>query len=261
VLYFGSFRVVSTEWVGFFSCLIARNGVAEALDGLRTLIVSDRADLFDQGDEVYLEWLAELEDAPAGGILGAPSFARRYVQCGEGGIDSVTVPTVMGVGFDCGDGNTPCYVPPDEAPFLVIGGEADSRDYFQWPSTDVAVGGGTLTDRYFVWPKGMLSYLGYHVGRSSNLTAPERHRILDGVFGGVLPLINDEQYMSQWGGPGTCVRLQKMAESLAAFTRNEKHQDPDKYAVSISQREADLDYLYHAYYVGRCDFPWPESDQ
>lgn len=131
------------------------------------------------------------------------------------------------------------------------------EDYFEWPSTDVfeeltksAVDGRD-------WQKdGLLSAAGYTVGESSELTASgrmERLRIVfETDFTHYVPSLG-----SVWGPPATAKRLKKMANSIAAFTRNAKRRRHDNYKKAIEHWEADLDFLYREYYRGYFDFGWP----
>lgn len=70
--------------------------------------------------------------------------------------------------------------------------------YFEWPSTAApkGVGGVGVTD----WEEiGMLGYLGYHVGRTSELTAQHRRAVLSQIFSMRLPPLNSLGYMEQMG--------------------------------------------------------------
>lgn len=131
-------------------------------------------------------------------------------------------------------------------------------DYFPWPTTDApdGVGGGVA----FEWQEiGMLSYLGYHVGTTSLLTAAHRTRLLGHVFLMRLPPLNGLAYMRSWGSPDTGPRLRKIAEALAAFARNAKRRKNPNLAEAIRQWEADLSFLRSAHYAGRFDFLWPAA--
>jgi hypothetical protein len=125
-----------------------------------------------------------------------------------------------------------------------------------WPTTEPAGGSGELEAE---WPEtGMLSSLGYRVG-ASGLQRPERQEILDCAYQGKLPRVNSPVYVEAWGRPRTAVRLQKLAESLAAFTRNAKRRRAADTWETIEDWEMDLGYLKRKYYVGRYDFGWPAT--
>lgn len=112
----------------------------------------------------------------------------------------------------------------------------------------------------FFHAKGMLSFMGYRVGRHADLTPEQRRRILDYVLLGRLPRVNDDDYMRQWGGPNSSERLRKLANTLAAFARNARRRRGQRWQHAISQWEADLAHLkdrYHARYAA--DWHWPAT--
>jgi hypothetical protein len=132
----------------------------------------------------------------------------------------------------------------------------DHPDYFRWPSTEASLGEGSVTTGE--WQEiGMLRYLGYQVGRTSELTAAQRTRLLGHIFGMRLPPMNGVAYMRSWASPRSGPRLRKMAEGLAAFARNAKRRRNPNLAEAIRQWEDDLSYLRRTFYVGHFDFPWP----
>ncbi len=104
---------------------------------------------------------------------------------------------------------------------------------------------------------GMLSYLDYRVGRQNGEVASIRQRILSRVFEGRLPPVFPTDYMSSWGAPKSAARLRKIAESIAAFTRNAKRRRDYKMDDAISDWESDLGFLYDRYYIGHFSFGWP----
>jgi|GEM_PF-1391342 len=133
-------------------------------------------------------------------------------------------------------------------------------DYFRWPTTEAPGGNGSLTlDKSE--KEGMLAYLEYHVGRTLGHSSRIRQSTLTRVFECSLPPVFDEVYLRTWGPNGSAQRLQKMAESIAAFTRNAKHRNPDVLDEAIRQWEQDLNFLHERYYVGKFhfDFAWPTT--
>jgi len=64
----------------------------------------------------------------------------------------------------------------------------------------------------------------------------------------------------EWGEPQTAQRLQKMANTLAALTRNAKRHDLRSYATAIDDWEGDLAFLHERYYVHLFQFGWPATD-
>jgi hypothetical protein len=130
--------------------------------------------------------------------------------------------------------------------------------YFTWPSTSAPGGDGNLDGAG--WPRtGLLSYLGYHVGRTG-LPTTTRRAILADAYLGNLPTVNNPVYMADWGDPVCGPRLRKIAESLAAFCRNQKRKDgPHFQSAAVADWESDLAYLKGTYYDGVYDFPWPRT--
>lgn len=136
--------------------------------------------------------------------------------------------------------------------------ELAEGELFPWPSTEVGASIGSSAVAGFR-SEGMLSYLEYRVGKTAGLPANVRQSILARAFEGKLPRVFEPAYMNEWGQPRSAQRLRKMAESLAAFARNFKRLDEDRYDEAIRQWEQDLDFLYFRYYVGRFGFGWPST--
>jgi hypothetical protein len=127
--------------------------------------------------------------------------------------------------------------------------------WFAWPTTVAPPSVRKL--RGVSWRQdGMLSFLGYHVGKT--LPTPEdiRQYILEYAFECNLPPLNDLNYYLEWGEPRTAQRLKKLADTLAALTRNAKRHDPEIYTKAINDWERDLGFLRERYYVGFY-FGWP----
>ncbi|TWT71501.1 hypothetical protein [Crateriforma conspicua] len=126
---------------------------------------------------------------------------------------------------------------------------------FPWPSTEAepsASGEAVFIDAP---SKGLL---GYRVG-ASGLQTDARLSLLDTVYTDRLPQVNSMEYMSEWGHPQTAERLRKMADSIAAFVRNSKRRN-NRPQAAIDDWEADLQYLYTKFYLGRYNFFWPNTD-
>jgi hypothetical protein len=62
------------------------------------------------------------------------------------------------------------------------------------------------------------------------------------------------------GVPRTTQRLKKLANTLAALTRNAKRHDAPSYAKAIHEWENDLLFLYEKYYIRHFSFEWPSAD-
>ncbi len=132
--------------------------------------------------------------------------------------------------------------------------------FFPWPDTEAEGGDGSLNSGFFQWEKGLLKFMGYSVGQKSSLSKQKRRLLLDDIYLKELPKVNSPDYMLEWGRPHTCVRLRKMAESIASFVCNAKRRKASSMPVAVTDWEADLEYLRLKYYVGQCDFGWPTTD-
>jgi hypothetical protein len=71
--------------------------------------------------------------------------------------------------------------------------------------------------------------------------------------------MDNREYLNEWGEPKTARRLQKLAESIAAFTRNAKRRNEKNFSKAIQDWEADLAYLKKTYYDNRFSFRWPRT--
>lgn len=135
---------------------------------------------------------------------------------------------------------------------------AIGEEYFTWPSTEAQKGNGMLNS--FDAPEdGILSFFGYQVGQSSQINSSTRYAILDRLFRIVLPPILPSSHLALWGLPQSRRRLQKMAETIAAFVRNAKRRQNPSYGRAIGDWEHDLQRLHDTLYVGRFDFVWPKT--
>ncbi|MHA6685339.1 hypothetical protein [Mesorhizobium sp. A556] len=125
--------------------------------------------------------------------------------------------------------------------------------YFRWPTTVAESGNGQLSFEADAF--GVLAGAGYRVGRTRGEPETTRRRTLARLF---MVEVLDAPTRLEWGAPGTGGRLRKMAYTIAALTRNAKRRGIHmEYAVA--DWESDLNYLHGTYYVGRFDFPWPET--
>ncbi|MAH14845.1 MAG: hypothetical protein CMN65_03695 [Sphingomonadaceae bacterium] len=133
----------------------------------------------------------------------------------------------------------------------------NSEQYFDWPST--LAGKSRKGGVEINWAsEGFLSYLGYHVGESSDLTDHARRAILRRTFKMVLPPLESPDYVKSWGPPSSPARLKKMAHSLASFARSAKRRSSASFALAISEWEADLAMLREEFYVAKFGFGWPQ---
>lgn len=139
----------------------------------------------------------------------------------------------------------------------------NANEWFPWPSTDAPLGRRGAEINAEDWPpEGMLSWLGYRVGKTNPTPRAQREVILDYVFESELPPLNSHEYFAQWGEPATPKRLSKIAETIAAFVRLAKGRIDPRLGRAISDWEEDLKYLYDKYYVDQFgfDFMWPSTD-
>jgi len=127
-----------------------------------------------------------------------------------------------------------------------------------WPSTTARSGSKNLTGDVFKYEEGLLKHYGYRVG-VNGLPENKRRQILDQIFFYPLPSVGNTSYLNEWDKPGTAKRLQKLAESIAAFTRNAKRRNMKNFAQAIRDWEADLAYLKRTYYDERFYFQWPRT--
>jgi hypothetical protein len=134
------------------------------------------------------------------------------------------------------------------------------NEYFKWPTTEAPEGISLIEDTNEWHPQGMLSYVGYKVG-ISGLDEPTRRHTLRAVFTQRIPNLVSFQYMQEWGEPNSGKRLKKLAESIAAFTRNAKRNGRASYKSSIEQWEQDLKFLKNEFYIGKLvrSFDWPKT--
>jgi hypothetical protein len=134
-----------------------------------------------------------------------------------------------------------------------------SRGWPGWVSTEYTPGIRTAKKNLPPWHQtGMLGHYGYHVG-DNGLPRSKRRDILKQVFLDVLPQLNNSEYVTSWGTPTSEQRLRKMAESIAAFCRNEKRKRHPSHEA-ISDWEEDLNWLKNELYGGSFRFQWPWTD-
>ncbi len=134
-----------------------------------------------------------------------------------------------------------------------------ASDYFTWPTTEAVSGLGRVAinspDR------GILSDLGYHVGKNGKVRSVRR-QILVQVFSRELPPFHSRSYMDEWCDPGTPGRLRKLAHSIAAFARNAKRRNTANMRRAVTEWESDLRYLHDKIYIRMFAFErfdWPST--
>lgn len=110
------------------------------------------------------------------------------------------------------------------------------KTQFAYPTTKANPGTQNLSNDVFKYEQGLLKHYGYKVGKSG-LSQTERWRILDAVFSLPLSQIDNAAYLSEWGEPLSAKRLQKMVDSIAAFTRNAKRRNRRSFSKAIQDWE------------------------
>ena len=136
---------------------------------------------------------------------------------------------------------------------------SDPSEFFEWPSTEAGRGDGSIDARGWL-PEGVFKCMGYKVGSNEGLHKHLRQRILEEIFNGPIPPMFPSEYLNEWGAPGTARRLRKMAETIAAFTRNAKRRRDARMATAIDHWEEDLGHLYYEFYVEKFHFAWPSIE-
>lgn len=137
--------------------------------------------------------------------------------------------------------------------------QATRNEWFPWPTTEASLGMRRL--KGIDWrPYGILSYLGYHVGEAQPTPRAIRWHILEYIFEYQLPPLDSRAYYLEWGQLQTAQRLKKLANTLAALTRNAKRRGGLSYAAAIDDWESDLAFLRERYYDDFFHFGWPASD-
>jgi len=129
---------------------------------------------------------------------------------------------------------------------------------FVWSTTTANPGSQNLSSDVFKYESGVLRHYGYKVGMNG-LSESERWKILDTVFLYPLLQMDNAAYLSEWGEPNSAKRLQKLSESISAFTRNAKRRNKGSCSKAIQDWETDLAYLKKTYYNNRFSFQYPRT--
>lgn len=132
----------------------------------------------------------------------------------------------------------------------------EGDEFFDWPSTDANRGNGGIDTQGWLL-EGLLKVMGYKVGMDG-LAQNLRQRILAEIFSATLPPVFPDAYFLECGRPESSQRLKKMAETIAALTRNARRRGKIL-DVAIKSWEQDLEFLYYEYYVEKFHFGWPST--
>jgi hypothetical protein len=136
--------------------------------------------------------------------------------------------------------------------------------FFDWPKTGAPIGGGRLPSQG-VPEKGLLSHFGYGVGENGK-AEKQRRDILSKIFElKDIPHLESDEYVAEWGGSCSALRLKKMAYSIAEFCKMEKRRQKKRghnMGRSIDNHEKDLAWLKTKYYDGKFDnkMPWAHTN-
>lgn len=136
--------------------------------------------------------------------------------------------------------------------------DMSSDGAFRWPDTDAPGGDGSVGGVQFM-DEGMLLRMEYRVGVRNGVSTPVRRQILKQVFEDTLPPVFPPDYMRKWGDKRSVQRLRTLAYTIAPLVRNLKRKHDSRMDVAIGEYEADLQWLYETYYVGRFGFAWPST--
>jgi hypothetical protein len=132
---------------------------------------------------------------------------------------------------------------------------------FDWPTTEVIQGINRLDDLGDIPNQGVLSLMGYHVGRQGG-AEKTRRTILDKIMVADLSRYpySTVQNIEDWSNPSSARRLQKLANCLAAFTRLRKRSTAFDNREAIREWESDLNYLKTYYFRPDSGFRWPDTE-
>ncbi len=152
----------------------------------------------------------------------------------------------------------------DEAVLRTFGADHPGLDHleqvlaFSWPTLDVPHSFIPL-DGIEALDIGYLKWAGYRAGMGAP-AASDRRMVLHTCYRvDALPLVFPQWYREQWGPPGSQARLRKIAESIAAFCKNQlKKRSPSE--AAIEHWRSDLEWLKAQYYDGRYTFQWPSTN-
>lgn len=127
---------------------------------------------------------------------------------------------------------------------------------FPWPETDAPTGDGSVDPGE--WPEiGLLGKLGYSVGKGGRGKYRRRAILRKAFQTDASEWLPVKEQAEQWAKPKSPARLQKIANSLAAFARNARKKDDPSLRTAISHWEADLTHLKEQFYDEQYSFEWP----
>lgn len=128
--------------------------------------------------------------------------------------------------------------------------------WFRWPTTHPPSPGGGAPP-FFPYEEGILSFLGYRVGNTNGIAEHMRRAILSRAVEGILPPLNDWEYMEGWGKPKTINRLRKLVYTIHSFRQNALNNRTVDMSFAIAHWGSDLNYARQEYYNRYGPFEWP----
>lgn len=138
------------------------------------------------------------------------------------------------------------------------GGHNSTAATFEWPTTSTTVSYGQLEDDVFPLEIGVLRTIGYTVGLTNGLEQEARRSLLTSFYTTTPNLPDEHPQAVEWGGPSSASRLFKLANTIAAHTRNAKRRK-QRPSAAISDWESDLEYLKRTFFDGTFQFQWPTT--
>lgn len=135
----------------------------------------------------------------------------------------------------------------------------------RWPESAIAKEHRAFSGQCFqCGQQGMLAFFGYHVGKTRGLIMPVRHHILDYIYKGRLPTVNDVSYTQTWGAPCSARRLKRLAFMIGYLANNARANVNADYETALEEWDADLRYLKSMYFRPYDDpdhdWVWPALD-
>jgi hypothetical protein len=98
----------------------------------------------------------------------------------------------------------------------------------------------------------MLSCVGYNV-RWKDLETRERRSLIDWVLHSELPQINNAQFMSKWGSPGSKRRFRCLYDTIQGYC--DRYGQEPLMEVASARWKSDLDYIVQQGRLQRNDDP------
>lgn len=129
---------------------------------------------------------------------------------------------------------------------------------FVWPTTQASASEDSLDSDTFPLEVGVLSAIGYAVGSTNGMPQTSRRKLLSDFFSSTPSLPKGHPQVREWGVPRSSGRLLKLANTIAAHTRNAKRRRQPP-SVAITDWESDLAFLKVSFYDAVFDFHWPST--